>query len=1002
MFSKKFLLTFLFITACFSVFAQSISEQIDHYHLQDGLSDRWVNDAFQDKNGFIWFATKNGLNRFNGYKFKVYGDQIDQETQFINSDILSLASSNDENIWLATADGISKFNPNNLSVSNFDLKNIFLEKARIEKIFITQSNSLFALCNNRIISALNVENPDFKILERIKQPIFNIIQNDKKNEFWAIGKDSLYHISSEKKINVYKVPIRLFHKIVKDKRYISPSYFPLILKEKYIYSNHIGVVLKFNLENKTFSIDSSLNYKNIKKGELILSSNQFWIYRFKPSKGLVFLLIDKKSNQKTVLESILPDFSIYYRIHNIFIDNFKNLWILTNNGVYKIPFKSNLFDILFKKNNELNSIRGLYQSKSNKIFITSRDYIYTLNPDKTFDKIKLNRTSNLPPYKIINTNQDTISFFYHTNEVHHLNIKTNQKSFTRLEKENPFLKPIDFKFQDLEFLTNGSFGIGKMLIYSKKKKKLFQFKDYSGNYNFENIKVNKGFWLNKNQICLLSNDGLFFINSKLEVEKHFTFYQKNQNKKIELYSSHITNEGIFWLGTNNNGLIKFNPINESYKFYTTKNGLSNNLIYSILSQNDSVLWMGTNYGLSKMHIEKESFDNFYEEDGLPHHEFNKESYLIANNGAFYLGTLNGLISFHPEKIKLQTNKPSISLSKISLFDKEKNKIVELVDLNNIKKIELSSQNKFLNIEYFINNYVNSKQNKYAYYLEGYDNDWIYNGTNNSLRYDNIPAGNYLLKIKGSDANGLWSKNTIEIPVKVNEVFYKSYWFIILCFSVLGILVFIFNRYRLKQKLQKLKELDFLRVKIASDLHDEVGGLLAKIAMKMEFAQYEKKYEDDNFFSKIVVESRKAMQLMSDVIWSIDTRKDSIDDMIYRMKAHALEMFENQDLNYYFHIENLDLNKKITPEIRHNIYLIYKECINNIAKHAQASEVNISLKNTERGFEMKIQDNGIGLKKNTMQKGQGQSNLKMRAQKIKGEITIESKNGVEITLTSPTF
>lgn len=208
---------------------------------------------------------------------------------------------------------------------------------------------------------------------------------------------------------------------------------------------------------------------------------------------------------------------------------------------------------------------------------------------------------------------------------------------------------------------------------------------------------------------------------------------------------------------------------------------------------------------------------------------------------------------------------------------------------------------------------------------------------------------------------------------------------------------IYGRLQYKRKIEKLEALDKLRTKISSDLHDEVGGVLTNIALKLEYIKIDEIKKDKSILYKLSQESRKAMNLMSDVIWAIDVRKDSVQDLTDRMKGYANELFENLDIDHDFEFENLDNSKKIDPNIRQNIYLIFKECLNNIAKHSKSSEVFISLKNIENKFLMKIKDNGTGLIEHNKIKGQGMSNLKMRANKINADLELISQNGLTVLL-----
>ncbi|MFK7933326.1 MAG: sensor histidine kinase, partial [Saprospiraceae bacterium] len=236
----------------------------------------------------------------------------------------------------------------------------------------------------------------------------------------------------------------------------------------------------------------------------------------------------------------------------------------------------------------------------------------------------------------------------------------------------------------------------------------------------------------------------------------------------------------------------------------------------------------------------------------------------------------------------------------------------------------------------------------------------------------------------------------DLKIIVQQVFYKKWWFIILCSLAITALVFGIERYRSQQKLKVEK----LRTKISSDLHDEVSGLLSGIAMQTDILQMTTADEKSKKrLQKMGVVSRSAMSRMSDVIWSIDSRKDHFEDLLHRMHGHAEELLTPLQIPYNFQLENLNRQKKLPVELRQNLYFIFKECINNIAKHSNAERVNIIIKNTDKQFIMAIHDDGTTnqLDKEKPKPGQGLSNLKMRAERINAELEIDNTNGFLVEL-----
>jgi len=249
---------------------------------------------------------------------------------------------------------------------------------------------------------------------------------------------------------------------------------------------------------------------------------------------------------------------------------------------------------------------------------------------------------------------------------------------------------------------------------------------------------------------------------------------------------------------------------------------------------------------------------------------------------------------------------------------------------------------------------------------------------------------------------------LRVPIVVEPAFYQTYWFIALCFLFVSYVVYRIFQFRLRERVK----MERIRTKLSSDLHDEVSGLLAGIAMQTDMLQGSVKDEASLKRIKQMGEvSRKAMSKMSDVIWSIDSRKDRMDDLIIRMREHAEEMLAPLDIAYRLNVNSIDIKRKIPVQLRQNLYFIFKEAINNIAKHSQATEVRIQLNNKGSEFQMTVADNGgaVSGKSKTdeydyrkngrpaasappsnrgrKKTGQGLSNLRMRAARIDAEIDI---------------
>ncbi len=252
----------------------------------------------------------------------------------------------------------------------------------------------------------------------------------------------------------------------------------------------------------------------------------------------------------------------------------------------------------------------------------------------------------------------------------------------------------------------------------------------------------------------------------------------------------------------------------------------------------------------------------------------------------------------------------------------------------------------------------------------------------------LPAGNYTLHIKSGDAYGQWNDDELKIHIKVQQIYYKTWWFITLCVFLAGATGFSAIRYYYQQRLA----IEQMRTRIASDLHDEVGSSLSHLNFLIGSFDIENSPETT---SKAIEKSKELMRKTAsnirDVVWAIDARRDKTGDLLDRMEDFAYDMFSAKNTSYHFHADGVNREAVINPFVRQNIFLIFKEAVNNIAKHSDACEVRISLAQKGAALEMTVADNGqtvIGSKV----KGQGLENMQLRAKRIGGVVEIGQGEG----------
>jgi signal transduction histidine kinase len=307
-------------------------------------------------------------------------------------------------------------------------------------------------------------------------------------------------------------------------------------------------------------------------------------------------------------------------------------------------------------------------------------------------------------------------------------------------------------------------------------------------------------------------------------------------------------------------------------------------------------------------------------------------------------------------------------------------------------LELPYGNRSFAVHFALADYTRPGNNKYSYILEGHDKEWINLGNQSFIRMVDVPPGKYKLRIKALGSDGMWNEKELNISIIAAQIFYRSWWFIGLGILLVSGSAFAFYTYRIRQYRKMLD----MRTRIASDLHDEVGSHLTGIALSSDLM---KQFPADERIAKLIERisnsSRQASTKMSDVLWSIDSRSDTLDSLLNRITEHALEIFEPAGIEFTIKTEGLPEHQKLPMNTRHNLYLIFKEATNNIVKHSGANKATISVAAKNGWLEMRISDNGTAPPDPDRKTGQGLRNMHMRAELMNGKIEINFENGFRI-------
>lgn len=453
-----------------------------------------------------------------------------------------------------------------------------------------------------------------------------------------------------------------------------------------------------------------------------------------------------------------------------------------------------------------------------------------------------------------------------------------------------------------------------------------------------------------------------------------------------IWAIHEDPTGTLWLGSDQ-GLTRLDPQTGDVEHVTQQDGLPGSIVYAILEDEEHRLWLSTNHGLARVDDRPPagSIRVYDAGDGLQNTEFNRRAAVKGADGTFFFGGLNGLTWFHPAAIRDNPIVPPVVITRIETANRD---TTVTVHPHGLEELVLSYRDYTVAFAFAALNYTNPSQNRYRYRLEGFDEGWIEAGTRRFAQYTNIPPGTYVFRVTGSNNDGVWNEQGAALALTVTPPFWRMWWFrLLVAAAVAGGLTAAY-RYRVA----RLLEVERMRLRIAGDLHDDIGSNLSSIALLSDMVQGRAYLSDRERrqLSKISHSARSMVEALRDIVWSIDPKADGADDLVRRMKDTAPPLLG--DTPWTWHGTVRPIAGQLDMEVRRHLFLIYKEVLHNIARHAHATEVSISLDDADGTLTLTIEDNGVGFDVAATPSGTGLANVRDRAAQIGAALDVQSTPG----------
>ena len=801
-----------------------------HLGVEDGLSQVSILSIFQDSEGYIWFGTRNGANRYDGYEFKVYQNEVNNPASISDNYIRKISEDKDKNIWIGTSNGVNCIDYRTQQISRFypQAINPQITTNAVNNFLRHADGELYAFTTRSILkcnSDKTVE--EMPYLTEMKSPIHSVAQDSDGDIFIGTEDKGLYIFTSDWKLKKHYLPDSSNNQQTLPISTIS-ALLPGPGNTVFIGTNENGLCL-YNKKEQTFTrlnTDNSGLNNNSVRHLTVLSKDSVLIGTF---RGLNIL-----NTQNMIITPINMDMKAkgalsHYSIHSMLIDRDQTLWVGTYSaGVnYHSPFYR---PASFITTNSFAGIigQGREDSNGNMWFATEGAGLLYYNPRTEEQKLYPIKPLQAGNYEInilksILIQGDSILCSTHFGSVYLFSIRNKQ-----------YKKIHDYKYNDINTLyidnkqrlwipTNTP----DQTVMADKEKTTSYFNVNGHKKQFRGICLIKEL---EPDVFLFGaiSDSVFVYDMNKETATDLTSLLQNGDKRKRLgsISGALKDDNQFiWIATTKGGLFRLDSNLNLIQNYQKENGLSESYINSLSIDKNGDIWVVTGKELYKLNRPENKFELVKPVDS-PTQEYSLyANNCVSNDGTLYFPGNQGILAINPQKVITNPNRPPVYVTSLLINSQEDPEGLptyqELLPLQYNNTITLKASQGNITIRYSALNFIHSEDNSYAYMMEGADHNWHNIGNRREAYYSNLSPGKYTFRVKAANNDGIWNPEEAILQITVNPPFYKTWWAYSLYLCILSLIITLIIRWQHRkherEREEKYRQLEQERM---NELHEE--------------------------------------------------------------------------------------------------------------------------------------------------------------------------------------
>lgn len=1002
----------LFIFLLFLFYFFHLRAQPFQFRKIEGLSQNTVYSITKDRQGFLWIATANGLNRYDGVEVKIYKPSIESKSgqmigRFIRTELLE---DENERLWFSTDFTLHSLDKKkgqfNAYYVDENLK-VFTDETKGKPLFanpLLLKDSLLWLANSGLgVYALNIytnhlNHYPISILDENSRiiPFMNNGAYDGSHHFWFATQKGIFSFDMQNK---------------KWQRHLSDrSFYSVAFEKDTLYACWEKKIVAFNTNTQSVT---EILFKNDTLSNLGKNGKYFFHRLYNDGLGQLWAgdetgNIYCKKNNSNYFEwsgningnkNPVGNFPVYC------LYNFDNrvLWVGADViGLQQTeisPSTFHRFPVSEEESIQNLFIHSIYEESENIIWLgTYQKGLYTLNKNTG----KLTKVELLP---------ETDPKIYYGRSVPCIKTDSKGNLFTSMAGRLFIREAGENKFKNLKLPVPSNamqnpqmWGLIEYqqgwLIYTNIG--IYRIQKNNGNFVAKHIKAIdqvriSDIWMHPNGQLWVAplSSGIWIFNSLGDDVKPEIILREILVKSF----LHDPLHGLLWISSAN-GLIAYHLTTKKIKIYDERNGLINSFIYGSLADSTG-FWISTNQGISKVEVifNKDSvfpiltFTNFTSNDGLSADEFNTGAFFKGKSGDFYFGHSKGLVWFKPSEVNASKDIPVIRMIQVKVNGEDADTALAP---EYIKQLELPWDKNNLYFKFRGIDYHNVAGIKYMYRLKGWDKEWISSNSLNEVRYNNLPPGKYVFQVRARGQSGKWSQQPYEIIINILPPFWKTWWFYFISVILFVFIIVLITRFFAQQKLrtrvaelEKQKELNKERHRISRELHDDIGAGLTHITLMSESAKNRINLPE---LEDISGASRELVNNMSEIVWSLNPENKTLENLFSYMREQLSKQLEYTKIDFRIDFPETDENKELTSGQLRNLLLISKEIVNNAIKYSKSGNILIQAKCFESGVSFYIEDDGEGFDTAQSYPGNGLKNIRARIKELGGRIDISAEPG----------